>query len=158
MEELSLIEIIEKVMKNDNEALTFIHKKFRYLLFKYANFLCMDIDEIISEFDLILIKIVNADIRDDSKILSYIKTAFKNLPRMEKKQITYNLENKSEILETNIIFNDLIKDLSIDEKKLLTLKFVEQYNFSEISKQYNVTRQAIQQRFKLILKKLQQVV
>lgn len=157
-DDLTIYNLIENAINNDYEALNNLHEKFKPLLLKYASFLCMSIEEIISEFDLVIIKIYKANIIDDIKILSYIKTTFKNLQRLEKKQFVFNCEEEEISLNSNLIFFDLIKGLGKEEQDFLTLKFIDGYNFSDIAKRYNVTRQAIQQRFKGIFKSLKKVI
>lgn len=159
MEELDLIEIIERVMENDNEALVFMHKKFRNLLFKYASFLSMNIDEIISEFDLIIMSIYKAGITEDKKILTYIKTAFKNLKNKNKREVSkLFFEDLKNDLDTHIYFLDIIKDCNKEMKILLKLRFVDQYNYEEIGNMYGITRQCVHKKIRRELNKLKEVI
>lgn len=157
-DELTISGLIKCALDNDYKALNKLHEKFKPLLLKYASFLGMNIEEIISEFDLLIIKIDKANLIDDIKILSYIKTSFKNLQRVEQKQFVFNYENQEANLNSNVIFFDLIKDLDEKEQEFLMLRFIEGYTFSDIGKKYDVTRQAVQQRFKYILKKLKKLI
>lgn len=157
-DELTIRDLIKSAANNNYDALNKLHEKFKPLLLKYASFLCMNIEEIMSEFDLLIMKIDKANLIDDIKILSYIKTSFKNLQRVEQKQFVFNYENQEANLNSNVIFFDLIKDLDEKEQEFLMLRFIEGYTFSDIGKKYDVTRQAVQQRFKYILKKLKKLI
>lgn len=158
MDNLKLIDIIKKIMNNNEEALEFMHEKFKNLLIKYANFLSMSITEITSEFDLIIINIYNAGINDDKKILKYIKTAFVNLKNTDKNKIFFYFEDTRHYLETELYFMDIIKNCDCKTKKLLKLRFINQYSYKEIGEIYGVTRQCVYKKIKRALKDLEKII
>ncbi len=158
MEDLKLIDIMRMIINNDVEALEFMHKKFKNLLLKYANFLSMTIDEVTSEFDLIIINIYFAGIYEDKKILKYIKTAFVNLKNIDKRKLFFTFEDSCNYLETEIYFTDMIKNCDYETKKLLKLRFVEQYSYKEIGEMYGVSKQCIYKKIRRALKKLEKFV
>ncbi|MGL4655503.1 MAG: hypothetical protein ACRCWM_06455 [Sarcina sp.] len=162
MEFYNLYDMIKKVMENDWEALEDLHKQFNPLLNKYAYFFNTDKNNLISEFDLILINIYKKDIKDDLKILKYIKTAFKNYRKFQELASSEIFEFQTLKSEqddiTDIFFEDLIKSFNEDTKHLLNLKFKSQYTNSEIAREYGVTRQYIHKKIKLSLNLLKELI
>lgn len=149
---IKLFNLIELVMENDLSALEEIHRKFKPIILKYSTLLDLSVDEVQSEFDLILIKIYKVNIINEFRILKYIKTSFKNLKK--KNNFVINLDEPFCMLDSNLIFFDIIDNLDDEIKKIFKLRFLDNYKLSEIGEIYGVSRQCIDKKIKRELKKI----
>lgn len=61
---------------------------------------------------------------------------------------------ESKTLEEDLIFEDMIKELNIQKKEIIRLKFKEMYTDQEIAKKLNVSRQSINKQLRNIYKQL----
>lgn len=147
---------ITNIMHDDLESLNSLHKTFKPLLLKYSSFLSLDINELISELDLIFIKIYKAGIIEDIQILKYIKVSFKNYKKFKisESDLFPNFDLTTE-LESNFLFYDLIKDFNEKTQKILELKFLKQYTNSEIANHLGVSKQYISKKLNSTLNDLQ---
>lgn len=147
---------INNIMHDDLDALNSLHKTFKPLLLKYSSFLSLDINELISELDLIIIKIYKAGITEDFQILKYIKVSFRNYKKFKISEscIIPNFDLTTE-LGSDLLFFDLIKDFNGKTQKILELKFSKQYTNSEIADYVGVSKQYISKKLNTTLQYLQ---
>ncbi|MDD6794662.1 MAG: sigma-70 family RNA polymerase sigma factor [Clostridiaceae bacterium] len=164
----NLFDRLRKAQNHDDESIQFIVVKFEPLLKKYANRL-PDLEDAKSELTLKLLNVINKipldkDIfKKDSYIISYINISIKNCyySLYLENQKNHNLKNKF-ILNYdltvhehyNLLFYDLIKNLSKKEKYIFKMKYINNYSNSEIASTLNVSRQNVQICIKRALEKL----
>ena len=154
MIKMTLNKLINNIFENDLGSLNEMHERFKPLILKYSMLLGIKYDELVSEFDMILLKIYKNEIEDEFKILKYIKTSFRNIKEVTLRGLDSLEHGKIDELYSDIIFFDLIKDLSLDEQKILELRFYKQYTFAEIGLCIGATKQAAHQRIKRAVKKI----
>lgn len=170
--ELPLIDYVKKSKQNDQPSLEFLIQKFQPLLIKYALKLT-DFEDAKSELVLHLIKTIQkiplekATFTEDRYILSYIKTSIeRQYINISSKQRTLSIKEFSQFKEdaaidynkSNIIFYDLIKNLSAKEQLILEMKFVYNCTNTEISRNLNLSRQNVQACLTRVLIKLRKQI
>lgn len=162
MNSYNLFKLISDVMENKTEALDKLHTKFNPLLNKYAVLFGIEKEELISEFDFIIVKIYNTKIKEDTKILKYIKIVFKNYKKFQKSEIINTLESENLSNEIDVVsdlfFDDLIKSFNENVKDILNLRFKNQYTYEEIANVYGVSRQYIYKKIKTSLSLLKETL
>lgn len=153
--ELSIWELINLVKKNDIDALEILHAKFRPLILKYSNLYNLSVDEIKSEFNMIIFKIALLNIIADEKILKYIKVSMIHLEKLtnidskDLKDLVKNVE-----LETNLFFEDIIKDINGVTQQMIRMRYLEGLTVENIAQEFQISKQAVSQRINRELKKI----
>lgn len=162
-------DLVKDYNNGDKNALVEIINQFKPAINKYKKeSYYEDLD---SELTLFMINILGKismreDIlRDDKHLRFYILKSLKNKHiEINKKSYTiYSSEipsdkfldyNGYELLESDIVFYDIIKDLSICEKHILTKKYIHNIKESDIARELNTSRQYINRVHKKALSKL----
>lgn len=114
------------------------------------------------------LKISNDSFREDKYIISYIAKALKNhyIYLNKKKCKLYDVEVSIDPTNLqygysdcdNIIFYDLLNNLTDKEKNVIIYKYIYSYSDTEIGKQRHVSRQYIHKVHKRALEKVKEVI
>ena len=165
--ETEIYNLINQVRNNDNESL-------EKLTFIFKNKLFIENDsnsnnELISFFYELLLKIPIDNLIQNHKLFNYIFSSLKKKKsQLFKSQPNspINLSKSNYLLTSNISFYSIdelvtlktsLSNLSLDEKKLLSLYYKYGYTEEEIGKYFSgISKMAISKRKKKILKKLKE--
>lgn len=167
-----LCNLIELYKKGEKESIVDIIDIFNPLLNKFKR--DSYYEDIENELILFLITLLNK-ISDDKKTFLEDKYAFSYIHKSLKNKyidlntngyLLYNKETNNDLIFNykgyedsfnNIIFHDMIKDLSISEKNIINKRYV--YNLSEadIARELNISRQAVHKTHKRALTKLKKI-
>ncbi|WP_347449171.1 sigma factor-like helix-turn-helix DNA-binding protein [Terrisporobacter vanillatitrophus] len=162
-------ELVKLYKNGEKDALVEIVDIFRPIINKYKrNSYCEDMDnELIVFMITVLEKMpVRNDLLDNEKYLfSYIFKSLKNkyMRINQKSYLRYKNELLNydvlgyyghESLQSDVEFQDIIKDLSNREKDILNKKYLYNLNESDIARELNTSRQYINKVHKNALNKL----
>lgn len=164
--------LVKRYKEGDKEALLGIIDIFNPVIQKYdRDSYCEDMG---SELVLFMITVldkmtIREDLfKEDKYVFSYILKSLRNkyISANKKSYIRYSKESLNndflnyqeyELLESNIIFNDMIKDLNDIEKNVLNKRYISNLNESDIARGLNTSRQYVNKVHKKALNKLKKM-
>lgn len=163
---MSIYNQIMLAQKRDLVALESLINQFKPLIIKYSRY----DDDLQSDitlhfiYTIYKIPLYKFTSDEDKFILSYISQSIRHYAFQKYKKNTDILGENFLIFlydkekyfddESNLIFYDLIKDLSEKERLVLTKKFIENYKNNEIALDLNLSRQNIYSCIKRSLNKI----
>lgn len=167
-----LCNLIKLYKKGEKELIMDIIAIFNPLLNKFKrDSYYEDIENELILFLITLLDKIPSDkdfFTEDKYAFSYICKSLKNkyIHLNTNEYLLYNKETNNDLILNykgyedtfnNIIFHDMIKDLSISEKNIINKKYV--YNLSEadIARELNISRQAVHKTHKRALSKLKNI-
>ena len=166
-----LVDLVRNYKNGDKDALIKIINIFKPSINKYKrNSYCEDMDSELTLFMITLLDrmpIREEYLKDDKYIFSYISKALKNkYIRVNEKHYIKKIDdvppddflNYSEYgsLESNVVFYDIIKDLSDNEKNILNKRYICNLTESDIARELKKSRQYINKVHKRALSKLRE--
>lgn len=169
-----LYDLISRCQKNENDAFEIMILKFQPLLKKYAFLLNYGdaYSEMYENFVECVYRIPLYQLhepKNDSVILAYIKTAMKNsyiglsknngqykkqIPLEEMDLLKKRDSHYQQDYENDLFEYELKKILCEKELFMLKAKFIYGYSESEIAKQLEISRQAVNKQFQKIYSKI----
>ena len=161
-------ELVLKAQKGDEQAFTDLILKFRHDLYKIAKMRLInddDIDDAIQETMIVAFmqikKLKDVEAFKPWIIKILINKCNKIYRKRKINQISYesNIENyinheSNNIDESSINFNYLIKNLSYEERMVLTLYYLEGYHIKEISKTLKMNENTVKTKLSRSKKKI----
>lgn len=161
-------ELIEKAKKGDKDSFTQIILMIKNDLYKISKMRFQNEDDINEVVQLTIIEVYNSlwKLRDNSKfkpwiikiLINYCNKLYKKKSKSEEiQEFEEDIEQKDNAIEQKINqldFDNLIKELNYKERLSLTLFYVEDLSYKEISKILKETESTIRNRNSRAIDKL----
>ena len=161
-------DLIKEVAAGEKEAFMEIYRKYRDMVYRHCYSVTLDKEDARELFQEVWIKIYLALRRNYNieNFAGYLKTTIKNtVVDYFRKNSTYFDEELEE--EISLTFNDptttidiqeLLKNISPEERYLVFLRFYEGYTTKEISDFLNISESAVKMRIHRLLKNLREKI
>ena len=174
LDEKQLVKLLRGVKDNKLEDLEELQREFFYFLKKYSDKFQVDIQMLQDEFNLIILKIIEIELKEKFKILAYIKKSILNFKDKDKDKLLrqdaeikfisiddieyISLNEKALIQEVDLLAEvDKFTFLNnLDEKtiRILKEKYLDGYTCEELGIKYNMSKQGISKKIKVAKSKI----